>query len=90
MAKTSAVVDLRERCVTEALAIIQEQGVEQLSLRDVARRLGVSHQAPYKHYANRDALLAEVVARELAVAPGPVHSGFEKRAGMAIDRKSVV
>ena len=66
MAKTSAVVDLRERCVTEALAIIQEQGVEQLSLRDVARRLGVSHQAPYKHYANRDALLAEVVAREFA------------------------
>jgi len=30
MEKTSAVVDLRERCVTEALAIIQEQGVEQL------------------------------------------------------------
>jgi Bacterial regulatory proteins, tetR family len=42
MAKTSEVVDLRERCVTEALAIIREQGVEQLSLRDVARRIGVS------------------------------------------------
>jgi AcrR family transcriptional regulator len=66
MPKTSAIADLRERCVTEALAIIQEQGVEQLSLRDVARRLGVSHQAPYKHYENREALLAEVVAREFA------------------------
>jgi AcrR family transcriptional regulator len=66
MPKTTLTADLRERCVTEALAIIQEQGVEQLSLRDVARRLGVSHQAPYKHYENRDALLAEVVAREFA------------------------
>ncbi|MCW5625462.1 MAG: TetR/AcrR family transcriptional regulator, partial [Burkholderiales bacterium] len=30
---------------------------------DVARRLGVSHQAPYKHFASRDHLLAEVIRR---------------------------
>lgn len=34
-----------------------------MSLREVARRLGVSHQAPYKHFASRDHILAEVVAR---------------------------
>lgn len=43
--------------------VIAERGVEQLSLRDVARRLGVSHQAPYKHYPSRDHLLAEVIRR---------------------------
>jgi AcrR family transcriptional regulator len=32
-------------------------------LRDIARKLNVSHQAPYKHYASRDLLLSEVIRR---------------------------
>ena len=58
--------DLREACVKEALAIIAEGGIDSLSLRDVARRLGVSHQAPYKHFPSRDHILAEVVGRAYA------------------------
>ena len=46
-----------------AYVVIAEQGIEKLSLRDIARRLGVSHQAPYKHYPSRDHLLAEVMRR---------------------------
>ena len=56
-------VNLREACIAAAHAVIAEQGLEALSLREVARNLGVSHQAPYKHYASRDHLLAAVVAR---------------------------
>jgi AcrR family transcriptional regulator len=59
--------DLREACLTEALAIIDSAGLEQLSLREVARRLDVSHQAPYRHFASRDHLLAEIVARAFEV-----------------------
>jgi AcrR family transcriptional regulator len=55
--------DLREACVTAAHLVIAEHGIEALSSRDVARRLGVSHQAPYKHYPSRDHLLAEVIRR---------------------------
>jgi AcrR family transcriptional regulator len=55
--------ELREACVVAAREAIAERGIENLSLRDVARRLGVSHQAPYKHYASRDHLLAEVMRR---------------------------
>lgn len=55
--------DLREACVVAAHAVIAERGIEKLSLREVARELGVSHQAPYKHYPSRDHLLAEVMKR---------------------------
>jgi AcrR family transcriptional regulator len=55
--------DLRDACVVAARQVIARQGIENLSLRDVARQLGVSHQAPYKHYPSRDHLLAEVMRR---------------------------
>src|SRR6516165_9270051 len=43
-----------------ALAILEEEGLPALSLRSVARRAGVSHAAPYRHYPSREALLADV------------------------------
>ena len=55
--------DLREECVRQALSIIADGGIDTLSLRDVARRLGVSHQAPYKHFPSREHILAEVLRR---------------------------
>ena len=58
--------DLGEACVREALAILGQDGLEALSLREVARRLGVSHQAPYKHFPSRDHLVAELVRRAFA------------------------
>ena len=55
--------NLREACIQEALAIVEKSGVEELSLREVARRIGVSHQAPYKHFPSRDHILAEIISR---------------------------
>jgi AcrR family transcriptional regulator len=55
--------DLKEACVQAAREVIAEQGVEGLSMRDVARKLGVSHQAPYRHFESRDHLLAEIMRR---------------------------
>jgi len=55
--------DLKEACVQAAREVIAEQGVEGLSMRDVARKLGISHQAPYRHFESRDHLLAEIMRR---------------------------
>lgn len=57
-----APIDVREACIAAAHGVIAEQGIEKPSLRDVARRLGGSHQAPYRHCASRDHLLARAGA----------------------------
>ena len=48
---------LRDTLLAEAGRTLREQGVEQLSLRDLARQAGVSHAAPRRHFADRQALL---------------------------------
>jgi AcrR family transcriptional regulator len=37
--------------------LIEREGLDGLSVREAARRAGVSHNAPYRHFADRDALL---------------------------------
>lgn len=52
--------DLKAALVRSASGLIEQSGVEALSLREVARVAGVSTAAPYRHYASKEALLAEV------------------------------
>ena len=49
-----------------ARALLEEEGLAGLSLRSVARRAGVSHTAPYRHYASREALLADIACEGIA------------------------
>ena len=47
-------------------ALLEEEGLAGLSLRSVARRAGVSHTAPYRHYSSREALLADIACEGIA------------------------
>jgi AcrR family transcriptional regulator len=58
--------DLRRALLDAARATLREQGPEALSLREVARRAGVSHAAPYHHFSAREALLGAVAAEAYA------------------------
>ncbi|MFE7577293.1 MULTISPECIES: TetR/AcrR family transcriptional regulator [unclassified Streptomyces] len=63
--------DLRAACLRAARELLEEDGSAALSMRAVARRAGVSPTAPYRHYADREALVSAVAAegyRELAEA----------------------
>jgi AcrR family transcriptional regulator len=53
---------LRDRLVEAALGILSEEGIEALTLRSVARRAGVSHGAPARHFRSLADLRAEVAA----------------------------
>jgi AcrR family transcriptional regulator len=52
--------DLRNGLLEAARAILEEQDLSALTLRAVARRAGVSHAAPYRHFSNHEALLVEL------------------------------
>lgn len=54
--------NLRQTLLDAAVTLIGEVGPRAFTLREVARRAGVSHNAPYRHFVSKDELLAEVAA----------------------------
>ena len=52
--------DLRQTVIDTAMEMLNEGDGWQFTLREIARRAGVSHAAPYKHFPDKAALLAEI------------------------------
>ncbi len=55
--------DLRQSLIDATVSLINAGEIAHLSLREVARKLGVSHNAPYRHFADKEALLSAVAAQ---------------------------
>jgi AcrR family transcriptional regulator len=55
--------DLREALIQAGLKLLAESGVEALSLRAAAQLAGVSHAAPYRHFRDKQALVAAIAER---------------------------
>lgn len=66
--------DLRAALVDAAIVLIAERGVRGFSLAEASRRVGVSAAAPYRHFADRDELLAAVAVQGLQVFAAEVAS----------------
>jgi len=52
--------DLKNTLISAGLAILAEDGISELNLRAVARRAEVSHTAPYRHFADKEALIVAI------------------------------
>ncbi|MEH0935233.1 TetR/AcrR family transcriptional regulator [Micromonospora psammae] len=72
--------DLRRALLAAAVAVIEESGPGALSLRDLARRAGVSHAAPAHHFGDKPGLLTalaaegfDLLAEALCGAGGDLH-----------------
>jgi AcrR family transcriptional regulator len=52
----------RQRLISSAVTLLAEEGVEAVTLRRVAREVGMSHGAPLRHFTGRAALLSAVAA----------------------------
>ena len=66
--------DLREALISAVHQLVVEQGADAVTLADACRLAGVSTAAPYRHFRDRDEVLAEVTAR-----------GFDKLREMAAE-----
>lgn len=52
--------DLRNALITAAIELLREKGANVISLREVAKKTGVSHAAPYRHFRDKTALLTAI------------------------------
>ncbi|MGZ2488173.1 AcrR family transcriptional regulator [Rhizobium pisi] len=82
--------DLHRAIVEAALDVLSEAQSTEFSLRELARRAGVSHNAPYKHFADKRELLAavsavgfELLAKRMAEATRERDSPRRRLAAMA-------
>ena len=70
--------NLRQELIDCAIKMIGEAGVEGLSLRKVARELGVSHAAPAHHFKSKDDLLREIIRDSYQDMTAHVASALEQ------------
>ena len=86
--------DLRAALLRSAGKILEKEGLEGLKLREVARRAGVSHTAPYRHFHERESLLAALAtdgyamlgkAQQEAAATGGLRGMGEAYVRFALD-----
>jgi AcrR family transcriptional regulator len=75
--------DLRGALLDAAEWLLARRGAESLTLRDVARRAGVSHAAPYHHFAGLAELLAALAERSFAQLGAAMQAGVDAHPGDA-------
>jgi AcrR family transcriptional regulator len=75
--------DLRQTVLQVAGEILEKEGLGALSLRELARRAGVSHNAPYRHFPDRESLLAALATEGFELLGDALESRPRREMGEA-------
>jgi AcrR family transcriptional regulator len=75
--------DLRQAVLQTAGQVLEKEGLAALSLREVARRAGVSHNAPYRHFPDRESLLGALAAEGFEMLGNALQSRPRREMGEA-------
>ncbi len=75
--------DLRRALIQAALELVNEAGPAGTTLREAARRAGVTHAAPYRHFADKESLLAAVAEEGFVQLRATMTRARESRTGLA-------
>jgi AcrR family transcriptional regulator len=78
--------DLRRALLDAALQLVAERGMPDFTLREVARQAGVSHNAPYNHFADKAELVAALTVEGFHKLEVALRSTYEQRAGTPLER----
>ena len=73
--------DLRRALLAAGGRLLEQRGPRQVSLREVARVAGVSHNAPYRHFDSREALLAALAAEGFEALGAQMERATEGKEG---------
>lgn len=55
--------DLKNALIQAGIDIISEKGIQELSIRNAAKRIGVSHTAPYRHFKSKEELVVAIAVK---------------------------
>jgi AcrR family transcriptional regulator len=81
--------DLREALIDAGVKLLMEGGLDKLSLRAAAQLAGVSHTAPYRHYRDKDALVAAIAERGFHLLAAATRAELERSGARKPLRKLV-
>ena len=78
--------NLRRALLDAALQLVAERGIPDFTLREVARQAGVSHNAPYHHFADKAELVSALTIEGFQTLERAVRSTYEQTAGTPLER----
>ncbi|MCJ7773125.1 MAG: TetR/AcrR family transcriptional regulator [Desulfobacterales bacterium] len=73
--------DVKNALISAGVDIITEQGIENLSIRYAAKKIGVSHTAPYRHFKNKEEFFVAVAVKGFDVLDQCIEKAVSKMSG---------